>query len=354
MVCGCFSQVAPEQAAAIEGVDVVIGTRNRPDVVYYVNQFLKTGQPVVDVERVSDIGSERITDFSDKTRAIIKIEDGCRNFCSYCLIPFARGVIVSKPLSQVVSEAEAVAARGYREAVLTGIHLSSYGKDLDGVRLEDAIEAVAAVDGIERIRLGSLEPTVVTERFAERLSGVRELCPSFHLSLQSGCDRTLKAMNRHYTAGEYARAVEILRGAFDNCAITTDIIVGFPGETEEDFAESAEFARRIGFAKIHIFPYSRRRGTRADKMDGQIAGAVKQRREKALSQVEAESRGAFIATQVGKTASVLVERCTDGTCTGFTENYLHAQMPGCEDLCGKTVPVKVTGFTDGILDCEII
>lgn len=340
-VCGCYSQTAPKEAASIEGVDIVIGTRNRADIIYYVNQFLKNGDPIIDVDSISKIGSEKITGFSEKTRAIIKIEDGCRNFCSYCLIPFARGAIVSKPVEQIITEARSVAAAGYREVVLTGIHLSSYGKDLNGVSLEDSVEAVGGLDGIGRIRLGSLEPTVVTESFISRLTRIKKLCPSFHLSLQSGCNKTLKAMNRRYTAEQYASAVSLLRSAFENCAITTDMIVGFPGETDDDFFESAEFAKRIGFAKIHIFPYSKRRGTKAAGMSGQITKQTKQLREKALAEIEKASREDYMRSQIGKTLKVLVERCENDVCNGFSENYLHVCFDGKAELCGSIVSVNI-------------
>lgn len=349
VVCGCFSQASPEAAAAVSGVDIVIGTRNRADILYYVNKFLKTGERIIDVESVSAIDKERITGFSEKTRAIIKIEDGCRNFCSYCLIPFARGKIVSKPVEQIVSEIRAVAENGYKEIVLTGIHLSSYGIDIGGVTLADAIEAAAKADGIERIRLGSLEPTVITPDFVGRISRVSKLCPSFHLSLQSGCDKTLKAMNRKYSSGQYAHAVALLRETFDNCAVTTDVIVGFPGETESDFEESCAFIENIGFAKVHIFPYSKRSKTKAALMDNQIPKSVKQSREKALAQIELESRRAYMKQFLNRDVCVLVEECEDGMCCGFSDNYIHVKFSGHENMCNTFVSVRVTEIDDDFL-----
>ena len=352
-VCGCFSQVSPEQAAAIPGVGIVLGTRNRADILYYVNEYLKTGRQIVDVQSSSDISDEKISGFSDKTRAILKIEDGCRNFCSYCLIPFARGKIISKAPEMVVAEATAVAAAGYKEIVLTGIHLSSYGIDLGSVTLADVIESVANVEGVRRIRLGSLEPTVITPAFVDRISKVDALCPSFHLSLQSGCDKTLKAMNRRYSARQYAGAVGLLREYFKDCAVTTDVIVGFPGETDEDFKQSCDFIDEIGFAKVHIFPYSKRSGTKAAQMENQILKSVKQQRERLLCEIERKNRMEFMSRFVNKTVYVLTERCENGVCSGFTENYIHVEFNGKADLCNTVAAVRVLRVTDGGLVGEV-
>ena len=343
-VCGCFSQVSPNEAAAIDGVDIVIGTRNRADILYYVNKFLKTGRQIIDTYSIADIKNENIGTFTEKTRAILKIEDGCRNFCSYCLISFARGKIVSKTIEHIVSEASAVSSHGYREIVLTGIHLSSYGKDLGNVTLADAIEAVAEVDGIERIRLGSLEPTVITGEFVSRIVKIEKLCPAFHLSLQSGCDKTLRAMNRKYTSDEYEASVKLLRAAFPECAITTDMIVGFPQESDSDFQASCEFADKIGFAKIHIFPFSARHGTKAAGMSGQISKQTKQAREKVLAEIEARHRIDYLKSFIGKTVSVLVEQCNDGICCGFTDCYIKVSFNGSESMCNTFKKVTITGL----------
>ena len=341
VVCGCFSQVSPDEAAAIEGVDIVIGTRNRPEILYYINEFLKTGKQIVDVNATSDIQNENITDFSEKTRAIIKIEDGCRNFCSYCLIPFARGSIVSKSIEQIITEAKSLVENGYKEIVLTGIHLSSYGKDIGDVNLADAIEAVSAVEGVHRIRLGSLEPTIVDKTFVDRIKNVVKLCPSFHLSLQSGCDKTLKAMNRKYTADEYKNAVSLLRENIADCAFTTDVIVGFPGETEEDFEQSLNFVDEIAFSKVHIFPYSKRKGTKAANMPDQVTKQIKKQREAKLMQDEQRNRLQFMNSFIGREVEVLVERCVDGICDGFTTNYISVNFPGNASLCNSFVNVTI-------------
>lgn len=349
VVCGCFSQVSPAEAAAIDGVDIVLGTRNRADIVYYINLFLKNGKQIIDVESKSSIESENITDFSEKTRAIIKIEDGCRNFCSYCLIPFARGKIISKPLEQITEEAKALVKNGYKEIVLTGIHLSSYGKDLESGDLSDAIIAVSEIDGVERIRLGSLEPRIITPEFVEKIKNNKKLCPSFHLSLQSGCDNTLKAMNRKYTAEEYADVVKLLRDNISDCAFTTDVIVGFPGETDEDFKASEEFVDKIAFSKVHIFPYSKRRGTKAATMPNQITKQVKKEREAVLQAIEKKNRTDFMDSFKDKTVEILVERCVDGVCNGFTNNYIQTIFDGDASLCNTMVKVHITNSDENNL-----
>lgn len=341
-VCGCFSQVSPDVVSEIDGVDIVIGTRNRPDILYYINLFLKTGRKIIDVKSVSQISNENITAFSDKTRAIIKIEDGCRNFCSYCLIPFARGKIVSKPIGQIKNEAQALADNGYKEIVLTGIHLSSYGIDLENTGLADAVEAVSEIDKIQRIRLGSLEPNIITDDFVKRISGISKMCASFHLSLQSGCDATLKAMNRKYTSQQYAASVELLRRYYPDCSVTTDVIVGFPGESDADFEQSCKFIDSIGFAKVHIFPYSKRANTKAASMQGQILKSVKHQREQILMHIENKNRQRFMSGFINRTVRVLVERCEDGICSGFTDNYLPVKFSGSQNLCNTFVYVTVT------------
>lgn len=328
VVCGCFSQVAPKTVAALEGVDIVLGTSNRKNILFYVEQFQKAGTQIIEVDNCDGLELEEIHSFGEKNRAVLKIEDGCENFCSYCLIPYARGRIRSKPLSVIEKETRALANAGYHEIVLTGIHLASYGKENGAPCLEKAITAVAKIPGIDRIRLGSLEPRIIQPEFLEQIKDVPQLCPHFHLSLQSGCDRTLKAMNRHYTAEEYEAAVLLLRQTFPQCSVTTDIIVGFPGETKEDFQESLDFAKKIGFSKIHIFPYSPREGTKAAKMDGQLSKAIKAERVKAMEKIEEEGRLAFWNSMVGTVQTVLPEEEKEGILHGFTENYCPVRWKG--------------------------
>jgi len=348
IVCGCFSQVAPKAAAALEGVDIVLGTSNRKDVLNYVFEFKQNKKQIVAVDNCGTLEKEEIHSFGEKNRAVLKIEDGCENFCSYCLIPYARGRIRSKPLEIIRKETESLAAAGYHEIVLTGIHLASYGKESGAPCLEKAILEISRIAGIERIRLGSLEPRIITPEFLEKIKGIKALCPHFHLSLQSGCNKTLRAMNRHYTADEYEQAVELLRKAYPDCSVTTDIIVGFPGETEEDFKNSLGFAQKIGFAKIHIFPYSPRQGTRAALMPDQLSKATKAERVKAMEAVESVSRHKFWSNMVGTSQTVLPEEEKDGFLHGFTENYCPVRWKG--ELVNKPINVKIISYdSEGLI-----
>lgn len=348
VVCGCFSQVAPKAAAMLEGVDIVLGTSNRKDILDYIVEYKQNKKQIVAVDNCGTLEKEEIHSFGEKNRAVLKIEDGCENFCSYCLIPYARGRIRSKPLEVIRKETEALAAAGYHEIVLTGIHLASYGKENGAPCLEKAILQVSEIDGINRIRLGSLEPRIITPEFLDKIAGIKSLCPHFHLSLQSGCDKTLKAMNRHYTADEYEQAVNLLRNVYPNCSVTTDIIVGFPGETEEDFKKSLDFAEKIGFSKIHIFPYSPRQGTRAASMPDQLTKAIKAERVKAMEAIEAVSRHSFWSNMVGTNQTVLPEEEKDGFLHGFTENYCPVRWKG--ELVNKPINIKIISYdSEGLI-----
>lgn len=321
---GCFPQAFEEDARAVTEADIVTGTKNRANLPRLVTDFIGGGGRTVDVcpydrrESFEDMRNER---YENNTRAFLKIQDGCGMFCSYCIIPYSRGNFRSKPLESVVSEARGYGAAGHREIVLTGINLSFYGVDL-GKRLADAVEAVCCATGIERVRLSSIEPEMLTEEDIKRLAGLEKLCPHFHLSLQSGCDRTLRAMNRRYLSADYEKIVNSFRENFENCAVTTDIIVGFPGETEEEHRQSLEFAEKMGFAKAHIFPYSRREGTPAAEMAGQIPEEVKRRRAAEMSAAMEASREKFLQSQLGTVSPVLFEReKEDGVHRGYTPNY---------------------------------
>ena len=352
VVCGCFAQVAPQSAASLEGVDIVLGTSNRKDIVSYIHTFMKEGKQIVAVDNCGTLEKEEIHTFAEKTRAVLKIEDGCENFCSYCLIPFARGRIRSKPLNVIRKETTALAKAGFHEIVLTGIHLASYGKENGEPCLEKAILEVASVPGIQRIRLGSLEPRIITPEFLNKIKDIPSLCPHFHLSLQSGCDKTLEAMNRHYTTRDYEKAVELLRNTFNNCSITTDIIVGFPGETEQDFEESLAFAKKIGFAKIHIFPYSSREGTRTAKMPDQLTKAIKAERVDRMEKIELENRLRFWNAMIGSTQIILPEEEKEGCISGVTANYCPVRWKGI--LQSDAVTVKIIDADDKGLIGEII
>ncbi len=344
VVCGCFSQVAPNTAAALDGVDIVLGTSNRKDILSYIQKFQMDRKQIIDVDNCGTLEQEEIHNFGKKTRAVLKIEDGCENFCSYCLIPYARGRIRSKPLEVIRREVTSLVAAGYREIVLTGIHLASYGKEQGAPCLEKAILEVAATPGVERIRLGSLEPRIITESFLAKIKEIPALCPHFHLSLQSGCDNTLKAMNRHYTTEDYRKAVHLLRKSFNSCSITTDIIVGFPGESEEDFLENLSFAEEIGFAKIHIFPYSAREGTKAAKMKEQLTKRIKAERVKRMEKVEKEKRHAFWEKMIGSEQIVFPEEEKNGYVHGVTSNYCPIQWEGA--LKNDGVLLEIIGYDE--------
>ena len=283
-VVGCYSQIAPKEVSEIPGVDVVLGTRNKGDVVYYVNKARDEGKSQAHVEGVlknKKFEELNIEEYQDKTRAFLKIQDGCNRFCTYCIIPYSRGSVCSKDPKKVLEEVNKLAEHGFKEIILSGIHTASYGLDLEGsVNLIDIIEEIEKVEGIERIRIGSIEPAFFTPEVIEKIKKFKKLCPHFHLSLQSGCDATLKRMNRRYTAKEYADSVNLLRETMPDVSITTDVIVGFPGETEEEFNETYEFLKNIKLTKTHVFKYSPRKGTKAADMQEQLEGSIKEKRSK--------------------------------------------------------------------------
>ncbi|HOC32817.1 MAG TPA: tRNA (N(6)-L-threonylcarbamoyladenosine(37)-C(2))-methylthiotransferase MtaB [Ruminococcus flavefaciens] len=307
---GCYPQASPDEAAKLTDADIIVGTKDRSGIPGLVEECLSDRRRIVSIspyikgEPFEPIVCSR---FDDNTRAFVKIQDGCDQFCSYCMIPFARGRCRSKPLEIVRQEIADIAANGKKEIVLTGINLAFYGREF-GYDMADAVKVCSETDGIERIRLGSLEPEMMSEDMLMRLAAIPQFCPQFHLSLQSGCDRTLRAMNRKYTAEEYYQLTERIRKIFPDCSFTTDVMVGFPQETDEDFAESAAFVKKIGFAKVHVFRYSRRHGTRADKMDGQVPENVKTERWQKMTAAAGECREKYLASLVGKTVPVLFER----------------------------------------------
>lgn len=344
VLSGCMAQAFPEDAQRLEEADIILGTSNRARLLPDLLTFLSTRQRIVDIEpHTNGETFERlqVENFSGRTRAFVKIEDGCNRFCSYCIIPYARGRVRSKPLEDLKAELHALADNGFREVVLTGINLSAYGQEF-GLHLCDAIEAACAVPGIARVRLGSLEPEQLSEPVIRRMAKQEKLCPQFHLSLQSGCDATLRRMNRHYTADEYRTIVRNLRAAFDNAAITTDIMVGFAGETEEEFAASLAFAREIAFAKVHVFAYSRRPGTRAYDMSDQVTNAVKESRSHAMIRATTETQRTFFDTQVGRTEQVLFERPVQpGVYEGYSMNYTPVLAASGTSLAGQIRTVRI-------------
>ena len=351
-VCGCYAQTEPEAVAAL-GVDLVSGTAGRMEFLDLLDGQLKNhAAPIVQVdESLRRRDFERLTAGGQvgRTRAMLKVEDGCTNFCTYCIIPYARGPVRSLPLSEAVDQAKELEAQGYREIVLTGIEISSWGRDLkEGQTLIDLVEALChAVPGL-RVRLGSLEPRTITEDFCQRAVALPNLCPHFHLSMQSGCDETLKRMNRKYDTARYLQSVQWLNQYFDRPAITTDLIVGFPQETEEEFAQTLDFIRRCAFSSMHIFPYSRRSGTPAATMAGQIPHAVQEQRAQAAQAVAREMEEAYLQALVGSTLPVLFEEEKEGLWQGHAPNYVAVRAVG-ENLHNQLRQVTITGVGDGIL-----
>lgn len=331
-VMGCYSQVKPEEVSQIEGVDIVLGSRNKEEVVDLCEDVLQNKgaiDKVLSLSETKTIEDLEISNQEAMTRAYMKIQDGCNMYCSYCLIPYARGNISSRDMESIRNEAKRLSKNGYKEIVLTGIHVSSYGKELkNGTSLIDVIEEVAKTDGIERIRLSSMEPRHITREFLERMRETKKACDHFHLSLQSGSDDILKAMNRKYDTKIFKQKVDLIREVFPNAGLTTDIIVGFPTETDENHEETKNFVKDIKFAKTHLFKYSKRDGTKAATMKPEVDGNIKKERLKELEEIEQVNKREFLEKQIGKTLSVLFESKSDmdGYKSGYSTNYLRVNV----------------------------
>jgi MiaB-like tRNA modifying enzyme len=345
---GCYSQIAPEEVAKIEGVDVVLGTKNKGDIVYWVNRAREERDQVIQVEDVlrNDVFEDlRIDEYQERTRAFLKIQDGCNRFCSYCLIPFARGAVCSKKPEKIITEVKELAAHGFKEIILSGIHIASYGADLSGDwNLVRILQEIDTVEGIERVRIGSIDPQFFTEGVIEKISSLKKLCPHFHLSLQSGCDETLKRMNRRYTTSEYRKIVEDLRENIKNVSITTDIIAGFPGETEEEFNTTYEFLKEIKLSKMHIFKYSPRKGTKAAEMKNQVDGRIKDERSSKLIELDKELEREFMSRFIGENMSVLYEQkhnSLEGVYEGYTSNYIKVVASSNRNIEEQIVNTKL-------------
>lgn len=353
VVMGCYSQVAPDDVAKIPEVDVIIGTDKKSIVYDIVNEFINTQKKqnvVSDISKKCDYEEMCITGYEERTRACLKVQDGCNNFCSYCIIPYARGRIRSRTIKNAVLEAKTLADNGFSEIVLVGIHLASFGKDT-GESLYQLLKELNEIKGIKRIRLGSLEPTLFDDEFTEKISTLEKICPHFHLSLQSGCDETLVRMNRKYKTEDYLASVNRIRKVFPDAAITTDIMVGFPGETDEEFEKSLAFAEKVSFAEAHVFKYSIRKGTRAEKMENQIAPDVKEERSKKLISLTNKTKDMFLQSFVGKEIEVLFEREYKGeadTYEGKTPNYITVIAKSDRDISGEIYNVKIDEIKDGI------
>lgn len=375
VAAGCYVQVASDALKEDDSVDIIVGNNNKARLADILEEYMKDRQGdeggyVLDIARAREYEELHVSRLGEHTRAFIKVQDGCNQFCSYCIIPYARGRVRSRKPEDVEAEVKGLVARGYREVVLTGIHLSSYGTehmegspvkggDWDSGPLWDLIERIHRVEGLERIRLGSLEPRIITREFAEKLAGLPEFCPHFHLSLQSGCDATLKRMNRHYTTEDYLRRCGILREIFDHPAITTDVIAGFPGETEEEFEETRRFLETVRFYEMHVFKYSKRQGTRAAVMEDQVPEQVKARRSDVLLELEKTMSREYRERFVGSRVSVLFEEAAEiggkWYMMGHTPQYVRAALPledgmNREEFGGRIMEL----FASGLLNDEML
>ena len=375
VAAGCYVQVASDALKEDDSVDIIVGNNNKARLADILEEYMKDRQGdeggyVLDIARAREYEELHVSRLGEHTRAFIKVQDGCNQFCSYCIIPYARGRVRSRKPEDVEAEVKGLVARGYREVVLTGIHLSSYGTehmegspvkggDWDSGPLWDLIERIHRVEGLERIRLGSLEPRIITSEFSEKLAGLPEFCPHFHLSLQSGCDATLKRMNRHYTTEDYLRRCGILREIFDHPAITTDVIAGFPGETEEEFEETRRFLETVRFYEMHVFKYSKRQGTRAAVMEDQVSEQVKARRSDVLLELEKTMSREYRERFAGSRVSVLFEEAAEiggkWYMMGHTPQYVRAALPledgmNREEFGGRIMEL----FASGLLNDEML
>ena len=354
VAAGCYVQAQENEHHELDScIDIVIGNNKKQDLIQILDEYeskCKT-EEVIDINHTNEYENLNLSRTGEHTRAYIKVQDGCNQFCSYCIIPFARGRVRSRSLEDVVQEVTTLSENGYKEVVLTGIHLSSYGVDFEEQEagkktdLLTLILAVHEIPGIERIRLGSLEPRIVTEEFAKTIAGLPKMCPHFHLSLQSGCDATLKRMNRRYTTDEYFEKCELLRKYFDHPALTTDVIVGFPGETEEEFEESKAFVDKVNFYETHIFKYSKREGTRAAVMENQVPEQIKAERSAQLIELGAKKQEAYEKEMVGKDVEILVEEPAqiDGkeVQVGHTKEYIKVALESDENLQNQIVKMRI-------------
>ena len=359
IVTGCYAQVSPDSVLKIEGVNLVIGTNEKSRIVEEAEKLTENSKIryVNDISHTHNFEEMTVTGYGSMTRAYIKIQEGCNQFCSYCIIPYARGPIRSRQSELVMEEAKRLANEGFTEIILVGIHIASYGLDIKNTSLADIILEVNKIDGIKRIRLSSIEPMTLNPEFIRKISPAGKLCPHFHLSLQSGSEETLKRMNRRYTPAEYREIVNSIRDNFYGAAITTDVMVGFPGETEEEFKESAEFVREMSFADVHIFKYSPRPGTPAAKMDNQVTPEDKEIRSKILEDIRKESTRKYLEGFVGTVAEVLFEQPSQthkGWFEGKTTNYMTVLVKTDQDLSFKYRTVKLKELGDEVIYGEIL
>lgn len=352
-VLGCFAQMSPKEVEKIEGVSIVIGTKNKLKAYELISK--KAKENIVTPVDKEDYEDMEITLFESKTRAIIKAQDGCNNFCSYCIIPYARGRIRSRNPENIYNECLRLSENGFLEIVLAGIHICSYGKDLEDYDLLKLLKKIHKIEGIKRIRLSSIEPNAFTDEFIYALKDLPKVCHHFHISLQSGCDETLKRMNRKYDSLFYKNICDKILKEFPDSAITTDLIVGFPGESEEEFSKTKEFINSIPFYQIHTFKYSKREGTKAALMENQVSPEVKDKRSKEIIKISQEKQKAFEEKHLGNEVEILVESIQkDGFFMGHTKNYLPVYVKSCDNIKDKIIKVKITDYKNGMLTGNIL
>ena len=355
-VVGCYSQVSPEEIKDIDGVDVIMGTSERNRIVALCEEAKNLNEKINVVKNARDLDEFEeinVSNIDSMTRAYIKIQDGCNQFCSYCIIPYARGPIRSREVSDIIDEVTNLASLGFKEVVLTGIHVASYGKDLEDMNLGKIIDEISKIEGIERIRLSSVEPSIITDEFMETILKSGKVCDHFHLSLQSGSNGVLKRMNRKYTREEFLERVDTIRKYMPKAGITTDIIVGFPGETDEEFEETMDLVKKVKFSRIHVFKYSPREGTPAAKMKDQIHGEIKNERSAKLIELGEELAEDFSKELIGKNIEVLFEEEVEGFIEGYTSNYMRVKVKSDSDIIGKVMDIQILDEEDGILIGEV-
>ena len=354
-VVGCYSQIAPEEIEQIEGVGVVLGTQHRKDIVKYVDEYLKTGKPVIKVDNVMNLKKfeDLNIDRFKNTRAFLKIQDGCNNFCTYCIIPYARGRVRSRDKDSVLNQAKTLVANGYVEIVLTGIHTAGYGEDLDNYSFYDLLVDLVKIDGLKRLRISSIETSQISDEIINLIGSNDIIVDHLHIQLQSGCDATLKRMNRKYTTSQYLEKINKIRNYLPNIAFTTDVIVGFPGESDEEFEETYNFIKEVNYSELHVFPYSPRRNTPAAKMKDQVDDKIKHERVNRLLELSKELNRDFALKQIGKTLKVLFEKRDDDYLVGHASDYLKVRVKTTDNLIGEIVEVKINNY-EGILEGSVV
>ncbi|WP_027089174.1 tRNA (N(6)-L-threonylcarbamoyladenosine(37)-C(2))-methylthiotransferase MtaB [Thomasclavelia saccharogumia] len=350
-VVGCYSQIAPEEIRQIEGVGVVLGTQYRKDIVKYVDEYIKTGQMIVKVDSVMNLRKfeDLNIDRFKNTRAFLKIQDGCNNFCTYCIIPYARGRVRSRDKDSVLNQAKRLVANGYVEIVLTGIHTAGYGEDLQGYSFYDLLVDLVKIEGLMRLRISSIETSQISDEIIDLIGSNEIIVDHLHVPLQSGCDATLKRMNRKYTTAQYLEKINKIRSYLPNIAFTTDVIVGFPGETDEEFEQTYNFIKKVNYSELHVFPYSPRKNTPAAKMKDQVKDQIKHERANRLLELSKELNRNFALKQIGKSLKVLFEKREGDYLIGHASDYLKVKVKTDADLIGEIVDIKIDKY-DGILE----